>query len=99
MRILYVMGSSQYDSTALFMLEMAEQMQAAGWQVDRLDGRGEDGYEEQRAQVIQNEYDVIFTINGMLLEEDSELGSLLLRDQNVIYCTYLMDHPLVHYQR
>ena len=99
MKILFVMGTSQYDSTVVFMMEMAEQMQAAGWQIDRLDGRVEDGYEEQRASIIKNSYDVIFTINGMLLEEDSELGAILLQNRNVIYCTYLMDHPLVHYQR
>lgn len=99
MRILYVIGASQYDSTALFMMEMAEQMQAAGWQADLLDGRIEEGYEQRREQVIQKQYDVIFTINGMILEEDSVLGETLLRNEDVIYCTYLMDHPLIHYQR
>lgn len=99
MRILYVIGASQYDSTALFMMEMAEQMQAAGWQVDLLDGRTEDGYEQRREQIIQKQYDVIFTINGMILEEDSVLGRALLQKEDVIYCTYLMDHPLIHYQR
>lgn len=99
MDILYVIGKSQYDSTAMFMLEMAEQMQAAGWQVDLLDGRSQDGYEQQREKVIQSKYDVIFTVNGMLLEEDSVLGRELLQREDVIYCTYLMDHPLIHYQR
>lgn len=99
MRILYVIGASQYDSTALFMMEMAKRMQEAGWQVDLLDGRMEEGYERRREQVIQKQYDVIFTINGMLLEEDSVLGKALLQPEEVIYCTYLMDHPLIHYQR
>lgn len=99
MRILYVIGASQYDSTALFMLEMAEQMQATGWQVDLLDGRKEEEYGQQREQVIQNKYDVIFTVNGMLLEDNSILGKELLKNEDVIYCTYLMDHPLIHYQR
>ncbi len=99
MNILYIIGKSQYDSTAMFMLEMAEQMRTAGWKVDLLDGRREDGYEQQRQQAIQNKYDVIFTVNGMLLEEDSILGRELLQNKDVIYCTYLMDHPLIHYQR
>lgn len=99
MRILYVIGASQYDSTAMFMQEMEEYMRDAGWQTDLLDGRDEQEYEKQRDRIIQNQYDVIFTINGMLLEEDSSLGQVLLQNQNVIYCTYLMDHPLIHYQR
>ncbi|MDE6851583.1 MAG: DUF115 domain-containing protein [Lachnospiraceae bacterium] len=81
------------------MMEMAEQMQALGWQADLLDGRTEEGYEQRREQIIQKQYDVIFTINGMILEEDSVLGEALLRKGDVIYCTYLMDHPLIHYQR
>lgn len=99
MNILYIIGMSQYDSTAMFMLEMAEQMRVAGWQVDVLDGRKEDEYEQLRQQAIQRKYDVIFTVNGMLLEEDSVLGKELLQKEDVIYCTYLMDHPLIHYQR
>lgn len=99
MELLFVMGVSQYDSTAIFMREMAEQMQAAGWHTEILDGRTEDGYEMRRKQVLSKKYDVIFTINGMLLEEDSALGTALLKEEDVIYCTYLMDHPLVHEQR
>lgn len=99
MKLLFVIGVSQYDSTAIFMREMAEQMQAAGWQTELLDGRTEDGYELRREQVLQKKYDVIVTINGMLLEEDSALGAALLKEEDVIYCTYLMDHPLVHEQR
>lgn len=99
MRILYVIGKSQYDSTAIFMEQMAEHMEACGWRVTVLDGRKEDGYAEQRKKVLQDDYDVVLTINGMLLEEDSDLGNRLLQDESVLYCTYLMDHPVIHYER
>lgn len=99
MKILYIIGTSQYDSTGRFLREMAEQMRTAGWLVDVLDGRDIECYEQRREQVIQKQYDVIFTINGMILEEDSRLGEELLKNGDTIYCTYLMDHPLVHDQR
>ncbi len=99
MRILYVIGKSQYDSTSVFMTQMADRMAACGWQVTILDGRKEKEYTEQRKAVIKAEYDVIFSINGMLLEEDSVLGKILLQKKDVLYCTYLMDHPLIHYER
>lgn len=99
MRVLYVIGKSQYDSTAMFMEQMAERMEACGWKVAVLDGRKENGYAEQRKIVLQDEYDVVLTINGMLLEEDSVLGNRLLQNENVLYCTYLMDHPMIHYER
>lgn len=99
MRILYVIGKSQYDSTSVFMTQMADRMAACGWQVTILDGRKEKEYTEQRNAVIKAEYDVIFSINGMLLEEDSVLGKILLQKKDVLYCTYLMDHPLIHYER
>lgn len=99
MRILYVIGKSQYDSTAVFMMQMAHRMSEYGWDVTILDGRVECDYIKKRNIVIQSEYDVVFTINGMLLEKESELGKILLSKKNVLYCTYLMDHPMVHYQR
>ena len=99
MRILYVIGKSQYDSTSVFMTQMADRMAACGWQVTILDGRKEKEYTEQRKAVIKAEYNVIFSINGMLLEEDSVLGKILLQKKDVLYCTYLMDHPLIHYER
>ncbi|MDO4167265.1 MAG: DUF115 domain-containing protein [Eubacteriales bacterium] len=99
MQILYVIGQSQYDSTAIFLQEMAEKMKAMGQEVTLLDGRDAVHYESQRESVIQQKYDVIITINGMLLEEDSTLGKALLQEENTIYCTYLMDHPLIHYER
>ena len=98
MRILYVIGKSQYDSTSVFMTQMADRMAACGWQVTILDGRKEKEYTEQRKAVIKAEYNVIFSINGMLLEEDSVLGKILLQKKDVLYCTYLMDHPLIHYE-
>ena len=55
MRILYVIGKSQYDSTAIFMEQMAEHMEACGWKVTVLDGRKEDGYAEQRKKVLQDD--------------------------------------------
>lgn len=99
MRILYVIGKSQYDSTSVFMTQMADRMTACGWQVTILDGRKEEEYIEQRKVVIKAEYDVIFSINGMLLEEDSVLGKILLQKKDILYCTYLMDHPMIHYER
>lgn len=79
MRILYVIGKSQYDSISVFMTQMADRMAACGWQVTILDGRKEKEYTEQRKAVIKAEYNVIFSINGMLLEEDSVLGKILLQ--------------------
>ncbi len=99
MQILYVIGRSQYDSTAVFLQEMAEKMKSLGQEVTLLDGRDVVHYESQREWVIQQKYDAIITINGMLLEEDSLLGETLLQGENTIYCTYLMDHPLIHYKR
>lgn len=99
MRILYVIGKSQYDSTAMFMDQMAERMEACGWKVTVLDGRKKDSYAEQRKTVLQDDYDVVLTINGMLLEENSDLGNRLLQNENILYCTYLMDHPVIHYGR
>ena len=99
MRILYVIGKSQYDSTAVFMIQMADRMIECGWQVTILDGRNEKEYATQREIVTGEKYDVIFTINGMLLEQNSSLGKLLLQNGEVLYCTYLMDHPMIHYDR
>ncbi len=99
MKILYVIGQSQYDSVAVFMEQMAVRMQEQGWDVMVLDGRKKESFSVQRQQVLQECFDVIFTINGMLLEEDSTLGKKLLKGENVLYCTYLMDHPFVHYER
>lgn len=96
MKFLFVIGQSQYDSTAVFMKEMALRMSELGQETLLLDGREPEEYQRKRGQAIKESFDVIFTINGMLLEEDSELGKELLKDQQVIYCTYLMDHPLIH---
>lgn len=99
MKVLYVIGSSQYDSTAVFFREMAERMESVGWDVSLLDGRDVKGYDARREQVLQETFDVIFTINGMLLEENSVLGRQLLQKGEPVYCTYLMDHPFIHYER
>lgn len=98
-RILYVIGSSQYDSTAVFLQEMAERMESMGWEVSILDGRDVEGYDARRERVLQETFDVIFTVNGMLLEEGSALGRQLLQKGEPVYCTYLMDHPFIHYER
>lgn len=96
MEILFVIGQSQYDSTAVFMEEMEKRISGFGHKTFLLDGRDQEEYQRTRLQVAKESFDVIFTINGMLLEEDSELGKELLADQHAIYCTYLMDHPLIH---
>lgn len=96
MRFLFVIGQSQYDSTAVFMEEMAKRVSELGHKTFVLDGRKQSEYQSRRIQAVKESFDVIFTINGMLLEEASELGRELLEDQHVIYCTYLMDHPFVH---
>lgn len=96
MKILFVIGQSQYDSTAIFIEEMIKQISEFGHKTFLLDGRDLEKYSQQRAQLIEKSFDVIFTINGMLLEENSELGKELLKDQHAIYCTYLMDHPMIH---
>ena len=89
MRILYVIGKSQYDSTSVFMTQMADRMAACGWQVTILDGRKEKEYTEQRKAVIKAEYNFIFSINGMLLEEDSVLGKILLQKKDVLYLSLI----------
>ncbi len=98
MKILFVIGVSEYDSTKIFVREMKEAMAAAGWQTEVLDGTDQSAYAVQREQVTRSSYDVIFTINGMLLEEGNSLGEKLL-DGEVLYCTYLMDHPMIHWER
>lgn len=99
LRVLYVIGTSQYHSTVFFMQEMAEEMRQCGYEVTVLDVNDGTAYEKQRQEILCREYDIIFTINGMLLEEESVLGPRLLSNQNVLYCTYLMDHPLIHIER
>lgn len=99
MKILYVIGQSQYDSTSKFMNEMSLEMLRQGWDVDVLDGNCIEEYICQRERSLNKNYDVIFTINGMLLEDTSLLGKHLLRQETPIYCTYLMDHPMIHYER
>lgn len=99
MKVLYIVGKSQYDSTSKFMEEMAHAMEEYGWQVDFLDGRSLDDYTGKREQILQEKYDVVFTMNGMLLEKENALVKKLLENDKVIYCTYLMDHPLIHYER
>lgn len=99
LNILCVIGTSQYQSTMFFMREMAEEMRQCGYEVTVLDANDEDAYKNQRENVFNQEYDVIFTINGMILEEDSALGARLLEKQNTLYCTYLMDHPMIHMER
>lgn len=97
--VLYVIGTSQYQSTVIFMREMAEEMKQCGYEVTVLDVNDETEYQEQREEVFCKEYDVIFTINGMILEKDSALGARLLKNQDTLYCTYLMDHPMIHMER
>ena len=48
MRILYVIGQSQYDSTAVFMEQMAARMQERDWKVTILDGRKTEDFVRQR---------------------------------------------------
>lgn len=99
MKVLYIIGSSQYQSTIHFMREMAEEMERCGYEVYILDGNDKENFEAKWEEVKDREYDVIFTINGMILEEDSALGAYLLQERNPLYCTYLMDHPMIHKER
>lgn len=98
LRVLFVIGTSQYDSTMLFMKEMAEEMKAGGYDITVLDVNDRADYEKKRTS-LKSEYDVIFTVNGMILEQDSTLGGELLQGEDTLYCTYLMDHPMIHLER
>lgn len=93
-----IRGKSQYDSTKVFIDEMIGVCERAGMKVDVLDSYNEAAYAAVREQTAHISYDYIFAMNGMLLEADSLPGQKLLKD-DVIYCTMLMDHPLVHHER
>lgn len=97
-QIVLIKGKSQYDSTAVFLDEMGEELKKQGVEVDVLDGYDEASYIEMRHRIQKKHYDAVFSINGMALEESSTLGNDLLKNQ-VIYCTMLMDHPMIHHQR
>lgn len=97
-RILLIKGKSQYDSTALFMDEMREELEKHGIGIDVLDSYREDSFVKMRRQIRQESYDAIFSMNGMALEEASSLGHDLLKGK-ALYCTMLMDHPIIHHER
>lgn len=97
-RILIIYGKSQYDSTRIFLREMQGEWERLGAIVDVLDSYAEEDYLKKRKTLQNKSFDVIVTMNGMLLEKDSLLGSLLLKD-SVLYVTMLMDHPLIHHER
>ena len=100
-KVLCVIGKSQYDSTAIFMEEISRRMSEAGWNVTLLDGRNEEEYAEKRNKILTDEccFNVVLTINGMMLEKDSLLGQMILGEKQPVYCTYLMDHPIIHWER
>ncbi len=98
MQILAIKGKSQYDSTCIFLDEIIHTLQKKGAFVDILDSYCEEEYEALRNSLTGKHYDILLTINGMILEKNSSLGKLLLRD-NTIYCTILMDHPYIHHFR
>lgn len=99
MKILAIIGKSQYDSTKIFLQEMIEEISSyPEISVDYLDSYDMDSFSLQRTRLKHIKYDVILTINGMILEPDSCLGEILLQ-KDTIYCTMLMDHPFVHHQR
>lgn len=93
-----IKGRSQYDSTAVFLEEMKRELMLHQVEVDVLDSYQEDAFITMRHQIQQQSYDAIFSINGMALEEGSSLGRDLLKGKTV-YCTMLMDHPLIHHER
>lgn len=97
-KILFIIGKSQYDSTKLFMTEMAEAMRDRGSDVDILTVYDEEDFVSKRKSLDMQNYHVIFTVNGMALEPGSTLGKALLQN-DVLYCTMLMDHPYIHHRR
>lgn len=96
--ILIVEDKSEYDSVAHFMDEMAACFYAHDIQVSTLNVHSKESVAEIEAKMQQEEYDVIFAMNGVLLDETSKLGKELLRE-NTIYCTLLMDHPMYFHER
>lgn len=96
--LLCIYGKSQYDSTKLFMEEMMDAIAEQGVSVDYLDCYDEEQFAGQRQELEKKKYDAVFSINGMALEQSSSLSRLLLR-QPTVYCTMLMDHPLIHHER
>lgn len=96
--ILCIYGKSQYDSTRLFLDGMMEAAREQGICVEYLDCYDEEKFFRQWQRLEIKQYDAIFSINGMALEPDSALGKRLLRPP-VIYCTMLMDHPMIHHER
>lgn len=96
--ILFIIGKSQYDSTKLFLTEMAEALKDKEFNVDILTAYDEEDFVSKRKSLDMHNYHAIFTVNGMALEPGSTLGRVLLQN-NVLYCTMLMDHPYIHHRR
>lgn len=96
--ILCIYGKSQYDSTRLFLDGMMDAAREQGICVDYLDCYDEDEFVTQWRALETRQYDAVVSINGMALEPDSALGKRLLRSPTV-YCTMLMDHPMIHHER
>ncbi|MBO5483683.1 MAG: glycosyltransferase family 1 protein [Lachnospiraceae bacterium] len=97
-RILMVRGKSQYDSTRIFFNEIKREWERLGLEIDLLDSYDETAYIQIRKKLQSRSYDAVVTINGMLLEKESDLRKMILKD-GIIYATMLMDHPLIHHER
>ncbi len=91
--ILIVREDSDYDSVNHFIMEMSECFEEHEIRVSMLDTDDEESVGQIMEESREIAYDMIFAINGMLLEKDSEIGRRLLRPETV-YCTMLMKHPM-----
>ena len=91
--ILIVREDSDYDSVNYFIREMSECFEEHEIRVSMLDADDEESVKQITEESREIAYDMIFAINGMLLDEDSEIGRRLLRP-GTIYCTMLMEHPM-----
>lgn len=91
--ILIVREDSDYDSVNYFIREMSECFEEHEIRVSVLDAGDEESVRQIMEESRDVAYDMIFAINGMLLEKDSVLGQSLLKPETM-YCTMLFEHPM-----
>lgn len=93
MRGIVFLGNSQYDVLTFFAEEMAKGFEEKGCEVIRVD-RSKENYMEILSLALSQEYDFIFDIDGMLMENDR-----LYQYFNNRYVAFLVDHPMYHRKR
>lgn len=96
--ILLLIGKSTYDSTLRFLQEMREAWRRMGLEVAELNSYNELQYQKVRRDILEGrQFDMVFSFNGMMLE--NPLINRIFQNGSPLYCTMLMDHPMIHHAR